>query len=47
MERQGLLKRQQLNGRQWYVLPPDSPHGEAHPPEDEETEREAAHADEP
>jgi uncharacterized LabA/DUF88 family protein len=25
MERQGLLKRQQLNGRQWYVLPPDAP----------------------
>jgi hypothetical protein len=24
MERQGLLKRQQLNGRQWYVLPPDT-----------------------
>ena len=24
MERQGLLKRQQLNGRQWYVLPPDA-----------------------
>src|SRR3954453_20417158 len=26
MERQGLLKRQQLNGRQWYVLPPEPPH---------------------
>ena len=25
MERQKLLKRQQLNGRQWYVLPPDAP----------------------
>jgi uncharacterized LabA/DUF88 family protein len=25
MERQGLLKRQQLNGRQWYVMPPDAP----------------------
>jgi uncharacterized protein (TIGR00288 family) len=25
MERQGFLKRQQLNGRQWYVLPPDAP----------------------
>jgi uncharacterized LabA/DUF88 family protein len=25
MEKQGLLKRQQLNGRQWYVLPPDAP----------------------
>jgi uncharacterized LabA/DUF88 family protein len=25
MERQGLIKRQQLNGRQWYVLPPDAP----------------------
>src|SRR5919201_2271030 len=25
MERQGLLKRQQLKGRQWYVLPPDAP----------------------
>jgi hypothetical protein len=25
MEGQGLLKRQQLKGRQWYVLPPDSP----------------------
>jgi hypothetical protein len=25
MERQGLLKRQQLNGRQWYVLPPEAP----------------------
>jgi len=25
MERQGLLKRQQINGRQWYVLPPDAP----------------------
>jgi len=24
MERQGLLKRQQLNGRQWYVLAPDA-----------------------
>jgi uncharacterized LabA/DUF88 family protein len=24
MERQGLLKRQQLNGRQWYVLPRDA-----------------------
>ena len=24
MERQGMLKRQQLNGRQWYVLPPDA-----------------------
>jgi uncharacterized LabA/DUF88 family protein len=24
MERQGLLKRQQLNGRQWYVLPPEA-----------------------
>ncbi|HYS10088.1 MAG TPA: NYN domain-containing protein [Myxococcales bacterium] len=24
MERRGLLKRQQLNGRQWYVLPPDA-----------------------
>ena len=25
MERQGMLKRQQLNGRQWYVLPPEAP----------------------
>jgi uncharacterized LabA/DUF88 family protein len=25
MERQGIIKRQQLNGRQWYVLPPDAP----------------------
>ena len=25
MEREGLLKRQQINGRQWYVLPPDAP----------------------
>jgi uncharacterized LabA/DUF88 family protein len=25
MERQGLLKRQQIKGRQWYVLPPDAP----------------------
>ena len=25
MERQNLLRRQQLNGRQWYVLPPDAP----------------------
>jgi len=24
MEREGLLRRQQLNGRQWYVLPPDA-----------------------
>src|SRR5205814_2035858 len=24
MERQGMIKRQQLNGRQWYVLPPDA-----------------------
>jgi uncharacterized LabA/DUF88 family protein len=44
MERQGLLKRQQLNGRQWYVLPPEPPHAsgeeEAEPGEHEE------HADE-
>jgi len=25
MEREGLLKRQQINGRQWYVLPPEAP----------------------
>jgi len=24
MEAQAMLKRQQLNGRQWYVLPPDA-----------------------
>ncbi|HEY6908260.1 MAG TPA: NYN domain-containing protein [Myxococcales bacterium] len=41
MERQGLLKRQQLDGRQWYVLPPDAPHGEAHAAGEQE------HPDEP
>jgi hypothetical protein len=25
MEKEGLLKRQQLKGRQWYVVPPDHP----------------------
>jgi uncharacterized LabA/DUF88 family protein len=35
MERQGLLKRQQLNGRQWYVLPPDSPAPHSESPEGE------------
>ena len=25
METEGLLRRQQINGRQWYVVPPDSP----------------------
>ena len=32
MERQGLLRRQQLNGRQWYVLPPDAPAAGAEAP---------------
>ena len=31
MERQNLLRRQQLNGRQWYVLPPESPATGAEP----------------
>lgn len=35
MERQGLVKRQQLNGRQWYVLPPDAPASGPESPEDE------------
>jgi uncharacterized LabA/DUF88 family protein len=35
MEQQGLLKRQQLNGRQWYVLPPDAPASGSETPEDE------------
>lgn len=35
MEGQGLLKRQQLNGRQWYVLPPDSPSAGSETPDDE------------
>lgn len=49
MERQGLLKRQQLNGRQWYVLPPDAPHGDAHPSDEDDAEHEdeRPHADEP
>jgi NYN domain-containing protein len=47
MERQGLLKRQQLNGRQWYVLPPDAPHGETHASDEEDGEQEAPHAEEP
>jgi uncharacterized LabA/DUF88 family protein len=34
MERRGLLKRQQLNGRQWYVLPPDTTPSKDHPPEE-------------
>jgi hypothetical protein len=44
MERQGLLKRQQLNGRQWYVLPPE-PHGDAQASGEEELEHEGQHAD--
>jgi uncharacterized LabA/DUF88 family protein len=35
MEKQGLLKRQQLNGRQWYVLPPDAPVSGPENPDDE------------
>ena len=35
MEKEGLLKRQQLNGRQWYVLPPDSPASSAETVDDE------------
>jgi hypothetical protein len=35
MEKQGLLKRQQLNGRQWYVLPPDAPLSGPENPDDE------------
>ena len=35
MERQGLLKRQQRNGRQWYVLPPDAPASSSEAAEDE------------
>jgi len=35
MEKEGLLKRQQLNGRQWYVLPPDSPASSAEAVDDE------------
>jgi uncharacterized LabA/DUF88 family protein len=46
MERQGLLKRQQLNGRQWYVLPPDAPHGETHASDEEEPEHDRPDADE-
>ncbi len=42
MERQGLLKRQQLNGRQWYVLPPEAPHAQG-----EEAEEHEGQADEP
>ena len=42
MERQGLLKRQQLNGRQWYVLPPDSPASGADAVEDEPGESAAS-----
>jgi uncharacterized LabA/DUF88 family protein len=34
MERRGLLKRQQLNGRQWYVLPPDAPASKDQVPEE-------------
>jgi uncharacterized LabA/DUF88 family protein len=35
MERQGLLRRQQLKGRQWYVLPPDAPTSASETPDDE------------
>jgi len=35
MERQGLLKRQQLNGRQWYVLPLDAAGSEKEAPGEE------------
>jgi hypothetical protein len=38
MERQGLLKRQQLKGRQWYVLPPDSPIAGSETAEEDVTE---------
>jgi uncharacterized LabA/DUF88 family protein len=34
MERRGLLKRQQLNGRQWYVLPPDAATSKEQVPEE-------------
>jgi len=35
MEGQGLLKRQQIKGRQWYVLPPDAPIPGPETPDDE------------
>src|SRR5216684_1753221 len=35
MEREGLLRRQQINGRQWYVLPPDAPASSPASAEDE------------
>ena len=35
MEQEGLLKRQKLNGRQWYVLPPDAPVSGSGTPEDD------------
>ncbi|HVE87223.1 MAG TPA: NYN domain-containing protein [Myxococcales bacterium] len=44
MEREGLLKRQRLGGRQWYVVPPDvevsEPAGAAAPEEPEHEEEE-------
>jgi hypothetical protein len=45
MEREGLLKRQQINGRQWYVLPPDSPASSAEAVDDEPGEPVAAKDD--
>ena len=45
MEREGLLKRQQINGRQWYVLPPDSPASSAEAADDEPGEPVAAKDD--
>ncbi len=38
MEREGLLKRQQLNGRQWYVLPPEAAASSGEPADDEPAE---------
>ena len=45
MEREGLLKRQHINGRQWYVLPPDSPASSAEAVDEEPGEPVAAKED--
>ncbi len=42
MEREGLLRRQQRNGRQWYVLPPDAPASSSASAEDEAAEIDAS-----
>src|SRR6266852_5736856 len=42
MEREGLLRRQQINGRQWYVLPPDAPASSPASAEDEAGEIDAS-----